>query len=105
MTNYKYWKDEFGSALISMAVASNKELIEKIKYNEDGTLPIVFSVGEVELDFNKVVDMIENNLNNFINDKALSLLSNKYNNLTEEIDSVQKILESQRKKIEFESGF
>lgn len=99
MINFKHWENDFGSTLISMAIDNDKKLIDKMKYNDDGTLSIIFSVGGVELDFNKVVDVIEENLDNFVSKKALALLLNKYDGLIEEISTIQKLLENQREKI------
>lgn len=102
MTKFKHWEDDFGSALISTVIGEDKELIDKMEVNEDGTYSIIFSIGGAELDFNKVVSNIKNNLNNLITSKALLLLSNKYNGLLEEINIIQELLEKQRENIEWE---
>ena len=101
MVDFKHWKNDFGSVLISIAIGNNEELIDKIKYNDDGTLTIIFSVGGIELDFNKVVDVIEINLDKFITEKASTLLLNKYDGLIEEINEIKQRLENQREKIKY----
>ena len=67
--------------------------------NEDGSYPVVFSVGGVELDFSTVAKRIDESVNMLVEDKAKELLNNKYGKLIKEIEEIQDKLEEQKGKI------
>lgn len=52
----------------------------------EGGYPVVFSVGGVELDFNKVAKRIDEGINAYVLDKAQQLLADKYGTLSCEVD-------------------
>ena len=73
------------------------DLISKMKVNNDGTYPVEFKVGGVELDFERFTERLDRELNDFIDERAREILCEKYNNLVREIDKIQDVLEHHEK--------
>lgn len=112
MMNYKPKAKDIEFELISMAIGEDPALVDKMRRNEDGGLPIIFSVGGVELDFHKVAKMIDNRLNakravdsikltNLVIDKAQSLLTEKYSDLINDIVDIQDRIKNQKDKFQY----
>lgn len=113
MINYKPKAKEIEFELITMAIGEDPDLVDKMERNEDGSIPIVFSVGGVELDFHKVSKMIDNRLNTKITvdniklnklvmDEAQSLLTEKYNDLINDIVDIQDRIKNQKDKFQYD---
>lgn len=113
MINYKPKAKDIEFELISMEIGEDPDLVDKMERNEDGSLPIVFSVGGVELDFHKVAKMIDNRLNakitvdniklnKLVMDKAQSLLTEKYNDLINDIADIQDRIKNQKEKFQYD---
>ena len=91
MSNFEPKHDNMEMWLVCTAVGKNHELIDKMQKNEDGTYPVIFSVGGIELDFHRVVeriqeeiDRIENSVNERAMKKAQELLNEKYEDLIDD---------------------
>lgn len=104
MINFKptHVKEDTRMWLICTVVGKDHDLIKKMKYNEDGTLPIFFSVGGVELDFNRVAERIETMFDEVVAKKAQELLDAKYNDLLNEIDDIQERIKEQRQRFKYD---
>lgn len=113
MINYKPKAKEIEFELITMAIGEDPDLVDKMERNEDGSIPIVFSVGGVELDFHKVAKMIDNRLNakitvdniklnKLVMDEAQSLLTEKYNDLINDIVDIQGRIKNQKDKFQYD---
>lgn len=105
MSNFKAESGTIEMWLICTAIGKNHELIDKMKKNADGTYPVVFSVGGVELDFYRVaeriqkeIDIINNSINERAMQKAEELIKEKYDNLIGELIDIQERIEHQKKK-------
>lgn len=96
MVNYKPKHGDMEIWLIVAAMGKDTKLIDKMKKNEDGSYPVIFSVGGVELDFNLVARRIDESINAMVADKAKSLLCESYGNLLDEINEIQERIESQK---------
>lgn len=96
MINYKPKHGDMEMWLILAAMNHDFELLDKMKVNPDGTYPVKFEVGGVELDFSKVAERIDKEINEMIKEKAEKLLNEKYNSLIEEIYDIQERLEEQK---------
>lgn len=95
--------------LVTTAIGKNHKLIDEMQKNEDGSYPVIFSVGGVELDFHRVaerieqeVDRIENSINERAMEKAKELLNEKYDGLIEEIMEIQEKIETQKEKFKYD---
>ena len=99
MVDFKHWENDFASSLISIAIDDDQDLLNRIKYNDDGTIPILFSVGGVELDFNKVVNTIETNLDKLVTEKALTIITDKYDELNKDINIIKSLLDKHKRQI------
>ena len=100
------FKPESGTTemwLVCTAIGKNHRLIDEMQKNADGTYPVVFSVGGVELDFHKVaeriqeeIDRIESSVNERAMQKAEELIKEKYDNLIGELMDIQERIEHQK---------
>lgn len=97
MTNYKIKRGDMEFWLITVCMsyvdAENKN---NVKINPDGTIPIKFEVGGVELDFLKVAARLERSIDDMIKHKAKDLLDEKYSDLLNQITDIQERLECQK---------
>ena len=84
--------------LISVAIHGDEEIENKIKKNGDGSYPVKFEIGGVELDFSKVAQRISNYVNIIAEDKAHTFLDKKYKSLIKEINDIQDRLYYQKEK-------
>lgn len=96
MVNYKPKHGDMEMWLIVAAMGKDTKLIDKMKKDEDGNYPVVFSVGGVELDFNLVARRIDESINTMVAEKAKSLLYENYGNLLNEISEIQERIEGQK---------
>lgn len=112
VVNYKPKATDVEFELISMAIGGNPDLVDKIKRNEDGSVPVIFSVGGVDLDFHKVAKMINDRLsaktrvdnikiNKLVTDEAQSLLTEKYNDLINDIVDIQNRIKDQKERFHY----
>lgn len=98
MTNWKpsLSKEDFGTWVVCEAVGKDRDLIKDMKRNADGSYPIFFSVGDVELDFSKVIQRMNDYFYDSVAKKAQELLNEKYGDLINEIDDIQQRITHQR---------
>lgn len=98
MVNYKPERGSMEMWLICVAIGEKHDLIKKMKKNSDGSYPVKFEVGGVELDFLKVTQRIENSINDLVKSKAQDLLNEKYEDLIGDIYDIQERLNYQKEK-------
>lgn len=87
--------------VICAAIGSNRDLIDKMKKNKDGSYPVVFSVGGVELDFNMVTKRIKEQLDEFVAEKAMTLLIKRYDGLLDDISDIQERLSNHKEMFKY----
>lgn len=104
MTNFvpTYIKDDTRMWVVCNAVGENFDLIDKMKKNEDGSYPIFFSVGGIELDFDNVVKNIEQSFDLAVQKKAQELLDKKYDDLIGELYDIQERIEKQKERFKYD---
>ena len=88
--------------VVCTAVGKDHDLIDKMARNADGSYPVFFSVGGVELDFDNVAKRLEENFEEAVAKKAQELLDNKYNDLLNEIDDMQERIKEQKARFKYE---
>ena len=99
MTNYKPKHGDMEMWMICAAIGEKHELIDKMKKEEDGSYPVIFSVGGIDLDFSKVAKRVDEQISELVKSKAESLLNEKYDNLLGEIMDIQERIEAQRDRL------
>ena len=92
--------------LVTAAIGKNHKLIDEMQRNEDGSYPVIFSVGGMKLDFHRVaerfeqeVNRIENSINERAMEKAKELLNEKYDGLIKELIDIQEEIKHQKVKL------
>lgn len=100
------FKPEHGSMemwLVCSAMGKGKgtDLIDKMQKNEDGTYPVEFKVGGVELDFSLVAKRIEEQVDELVASKAQVLLDKRYEDLIGEIVDIQERLKEQKERFRY----
>lgn len=95
MIDYKPKHGDMEMWLIVVAIDGDTALIDRMKKNADGSYPIKFEVGGVELDFSKIAKRVDESINRMVEEKAVELLNKKYSKLIKEIDDIQEKLNEQ----------
>ena len=85
-----------------VCTAASPELVERMKKNEDGTYPVVFMVGGVELDWEKVINELSSQFDNLVDKRAQSLLNRKYLNLIDEIYDITDRIKNHKEKFKWD---
>lgn len=98
MTNYKIKHGDMELWLILAALGEGEQRKNPDDFtrNPDGSLPVKFEVGGVELDFSNVAKRIEDSIDSLVMSKAQQLLEIKYSRLINEITDIQEQLENQK---------
>lgn len=102
MVNYKPDRTDMGLWVICSAIGDDHEKAKQMKKNEDGTYPIVFSIGGVELDFDKVVKRLDEDLDRLVERKAQKLIDLRYEDLIKDIHDIQERLEYHKDRLKYE---
>lgn len=104
MTNWKpsLSKEDFGTWVVCEAVGKDRDLIKEMKRNADGSYPIFFSVGGVELDFDKVIQRMNDCIHDMVAKKAQELLNEKYDDLISEIISIRNRIGEQKERFKYD---
>lgn len=109
MSSFKPESETTEMWLVCTAIGKNHKLIDKMQKNEDGTYPVIFSVGGIELDFHRVaeriqeeIDRIENSVNERAMQKAQELLNEKYEDLIGEVYDIQERIKNQKERFKYE---
>lgn len=102
MGNFKLEHGSMEMWLVCEAIGKNRELIDKMQKNEDGTYPVVFSVGGVELNFSLVANRIDEHLNELVANKAIELLDERYEDLLGEIMDIQERIKGQKERFKYD---
>lgn len=98
MTNYKmkHGDMELWLILAALGEGNQRKNTDDFTRNPDGSLPVKFEVGGVELDFSNVAKRIEDSIDSLVMSKAQQLLEIKYSRLINEIADIQEQLENQK---------
>lgn len=83
MINYKPKHGDMEMWIICVAIGGQHDLIDKMIKNADGSYPVVFSVGGIELDFSRVAKRVDEQISELVRNRAEALLDEKYGNLLE----------------------
>lgn len=62
-------------------------------------IQLFFSVGGVELDFNNVVQRVDEAISSLVEERAKELLNSQYGNLINELMDIQERIERQKEKL------
>lgn len=96
MSDFKLNNNSMEMYLIRTAIGDNHELIHNMKKNEDGSYPVVFSVGGVELDFSLILEKITDYMIEATTDKIFFLLRERYNILTNILTDINDKIEKMK---------
>lgn len=104
MTNFipSHVNDDARMWVVCTAIGTDHDLIKEMKRNADGSYPVFFSVGGVELDFNKVAERIGKSFSEIVAKKAQELLDEKYNDLLNEIYDMQDRIKEQKQRFKYD---
>ena len=86
------WKPKSGTMemwLATIAIGTQHDLIEQMQQNDDGSYPIRFTVGGIDLDFSRVGKRIEEAMDEITKERAERLLEEKCSNVCKELDNMQ----------------
>lgn len=99
MTNWRpnFSANDVKTWLICEAVSKDFDY-SKIEKNKDGSYPVFFSIGGVELDFNRVA----NRISEMIERKAYNILNQKYSDLIYEIQDMQERINEHKEKFKYD---
>lgn len=99
MTNYKPKHGDMELWLICAAIkGDNDKILKMAKSEKDGTYPVKFEVGGIELDFSVVAKRIEDSIDELVASKAQEFLDDKYENLIKGISDIQERIYDQKEK-------
>ena len=85
--------------VVCTALGGDIKLLDKMKKNEDGSYPVVLSVGGVELDFNRFCKRLDEATQELAMEKAKELVDEKYGTVINELEDMREILEHQKKEL------
>lgn len=102
MSNFEPKHGSMEMWLVCVALGKNHKLIDEMHKNEDGTYPVIFSVGGVELDFSLVAKRIDEQISELVSNKANALLHERYDALINEVTEIQERLERQKERFKYE---
>ena len=85
--------------VVCAALGGDSELLDKMKKNEDGSYPVVLSVGGVELDFNRFCKRLDEATQELAMEKAKELVDEKYGTVFDELEDIRERLEHQKKEL------
>lgn len=91
-------RDSMAMWIICESIGRDSALVDKMQKNPDGSYPVKFEVGGVELDFSRFTERLEKTLDQMVAEKAQSLLDEKYDSLLGEVYDIQKRLGEQKNK-------
>lgn len=102
MTKIKLDKDTVAMWAICEAIGKERHKIKEMEVDKNGYYKVTFSVGGVELDFERVVNRMDEVFCNMVEKKAQDLLVEKYENLIKEIYDIEERIESQKKLFKYD---
>ena len=85
--------------VVCEAIGKNHDLIDKMQKNEDGSYTVVFTVGGIELDFNRLCERIDKATQELALEKAKEIVDGKYSDLINELYDIQERIEQQKKEL------
>jgi cysteine sulfinate desulfinase/cysteine desulfurase-like protein len=71
MNKFDVTKRDMANRIVLESIGPNHHLIDQMKQNDDGTFDVVLTVGGVQLDFDRFAEVIEKQLEEFIEGEAL----------------------------------
>lgn len=98
MMNYRLKHGDMELWLICAAINGDNDKILEMVNEKDGTYPVKFEVGGVELDFSVVAKRIEDFIDELVASKAQEFLDDKYENLIKGISDIQERIYDQKEK-------
>ena len=98
MMNYRPKHGDMELRLICAATNGDNDKILEMVNEKDGTYPVKFEVGGVELDFSVVAKRIEDSIDELVASKAQEFLDDKYENLIKGISDIQERIYDQKEK-------
>lgn len=104
MIDYKPKHGDMEMWMICTAIGEEHDLIHEMQKNEDGSYPVSFVVGGIELDFSKVAKRVDEHIRELVSERAQSLLSEKYENLIGELMDTQKRIRDQKELFKYEEN-
>lgn len=100
MTKIKFEHDTMAMWALCVAIGEEHYKIDEMEVDENGYREVVFNVGGVELDFEKVVNRMDNMFMDIVTEKAKELLSDKYIGLINELSELEISISNVRDRIE-----
>ena len=86
------WKPKSKSIemwLVATAIGKQHNLIDKMQKNEDGSYPIQFTIGGVELDFYQVGKRIQEEIDRITKERAEQMLDERCSDVCEKLEDMQ----------------
>lgn len=102
MTNYKPKYGDVEAWMIRTAIGEEYDLIYEMQKNEDGSYPVSFMVGGIELDFSKVARRVDEEISELVAKRAQALLNEKYEDLIGELMDMQERIKEQKECFKYE---
>ena len=87
---------------LTLVALGKEHTVTELQRNADGTYPVTFSIGGVELDFSLVAERIESSLDELVSSKAQKLLDERYESLLKEIRNIQERIELQKEYFQYD---
>ena len=85
--------------VVCTALGGDIKLLDKMKKNEDGSYPVVLSVGGVELDFNRFCKRLEEAKQKLAMKKEKKLVNEKQGTVFNKLEDIIERLEHQKKEL------
>lgn len=102
-------KDKLAMWFVCSAIGEQFELIDKIlankkenESNEEIEYEIEFKVNGVELDFERLIRRIDENFRAEVEDRAKLIVSNKFSDIIEAAQEIQKRIEDNKEKFKYD---
>ena len=102
MNKFDATKRNMAQRIVLESIGPNRHLIDKMKQNDEGTFDVILTVGGVQLDFDRFAEVIEKQLEEFIEGEAQALLDKKYADLVCEIEDIQERIQGQKEKFKYD---
>jgi hypothetical protein len=81
-------KNKLAMQIVCMAIGEDFELIDKMVVDENHLREIVFSVGGVELDFNRVIKHIDEIFDESVEIRAKEMVKEKYQEIVDRLSDI-----------------
>lgn len=102
MNKFDVTKRNMAQRIVLESIGPNHHLIDQMQQNDEGTFDVVLTVGGVQLDFDRFAEIIEQQLEEFIEGEAQALLDKKYADLICEIEDIQERIQNQKERFKYD---